>query len=66
MRAAFFQSELDHPHGGRARAIMRAHPEVRQLMVRNPWTAFIALSIVLFQTIRGGRGKPHGCLLLIS
>ena len=50
MRAAFFQSDLEHPHGGRARAIMRAHPEVRQLMVRNPWTAFIALSIVSLQT----------------
>jgi sphingolipid delta-4 desaturase len=50
MRAAFFQSDLEHPHGGRARAIMRAHPEVRQLMVRNRWTALIALSIVALQT----------------
>ncbi|MDB6148534.1 MAG: Sphingolipid delta-4 desaturase [Spartobacteria bacterium] len=50
MRAAFFQSELDHPHGGRARAIVKAHPEVRSLMVRNPYTALIALSIVFLQT----------------
>ena len=47
MRAAFFQSELEHPHGARARAIVKAHPEVRQLMVRNPSTGLIALSIVL-------------------
>src|SRR3954465_3316196 len=50
MRAAFFQSETDHPHVGRARAIVKAHPEVRQLMVRNPWTALIALSVVVLQT----------------
>src|ERR1043166_6006963 len=50
MRAAFFQSDLEHPHGGRARAIVKAHPEVRQLMVRNPWTALIAFLIVAFQT----------------
>jgi len=50
MRAAFYQSGIDHPHLGRARALFKAHPEIRQLMVRNPWTALIALSIVIFQT----------------
>src|ERR1700758_4568874 len=50
MRAAFFKSELEHPHVSRARAIVKAHPEVRQLMVRNPWTAVIALAIVVGQT----------------
>lgn len=50
MRAAFFQSHDEHPHGGRARQIVAAHPEVRELMVRNPWTAAIALSIVIVQT----------------
>ncbi|PYK53399.1 MAG: fatty acid desaturase, partial [Verrucomicrobia bacterium] len=50
MPAAFFQSESDQPHPGRARAIIKAHPEVRQLMVRNPWTALIALSVVVVQT----------------
>ena len=50
MQAAFFQSESDQPHPGRARAIIKAHPEVRQLMVRNPWTALIALSVVVLQT----------------
>src|ERR687887_452758 len=50
MQGAFYQSEFDQPHPARARAIVKAHPEVRQLMVRNPWTALIALSIVLGQT----------------
>lgn len=50
MQAAFFQSGFEHPHGGRARALMKAHPEVRDLMVRNPWTALLALAIVVLQT----------------
>jgi sphingolipid delta-4 desaturase len=50
MEPSFYQSELDQPHPGRAREIIKAHPEVRQLMVRNPYTAFIALSVVVLQT----------------
>jgi sphingolipid delta-4 desaturase len=50
MRAGFYQSEIDQPHPGRARALLKAHPEIRQLMVRNPWTAGIALGIVVLQT----------------
>jgi len=46
----FFHSELSHPHTGRARAIIRAHPEVRQLMGRNPWTLLIAIAVVGLQT----------------
>jgi sphingolipid 4-desaturase/C4-monooxygenase len=51
MQAAFYQSELDQPHPARARAIIKAHPGVRQLMTRNPWTAFIAVSVVIMQTV---------------
>ena len=50
MQVAFHQSELAQPHPARARAIIKAHPEVRQLMVRNPYTALIALSLVIMQT----------------
>jgi sphingolipid delta-4 desaturase len=50
MRTAFHQSKLDQPHPARARAIIKAHPEVRQLMTRNPYTAVIALSVVILQT----------------
>lgn len=50
MQARFFQSYSEHPHGPRARAILSAHPEVRTLMTRNPWTGAIILAIVLGQT----------------
>src|ERR1700736_1370499 len=50
MAAVFYQSELDQPHPARTRAIIKAHPEVRQLMVRNPYTALIALAVLLLQT----------------
>ena len=58
MRAAFYQSGIEHPHLGRARALLKAHPEIRQLMVRNPWTALIATSILVMQTgIAFGMGQ---------
>jgi sphingolipid delta-4 desaturase len=50
VQQSFFHSELGHPHTGRARAIIKAHPEVRQLMGRNPWTLLIALVVVSLQT----------------
>jgi sphingolipid 4-desaturase/C4-monooxygenase len=50
VNTAFFQSENDQPHPARARAIVKAHPEVRALMVRNPYTALIALGVVILQT----------------
>src|SRR4029453_1515987 len=50
MQAFFHQSEFDQPHPARARAIIKAHPEVRQLMLRNPYTALIALSLLIVQT----------------
>jgi len=50
MSVAFYQSELEQPHPGRARAIVKAHPEVRRLMGKNRSTALIAVSIVILQT----------------
>ena len=50
MREFFFQSEQDQPHPARARAILKAHPEVRQLMERNPYTGLIAFSVVALPT----------------
>jgi sphingolipid delta-4 desaturase len=50
MQPVFHRSEFDQPHPARTRAIMKAHPEVRQLMARNPYTAFIAVTIVVVQT----------------
>ena len=58
MREFFFQSEQDQPHPARARAILKAHPEVRRLMERNPYTGLIAFSVVALQTaIAYGMGK---------
>ncbi len=50
MQTAFYQSELDQPHPERTRAILRAHPEVRQLIGRNPLTAAIMLLVLSIQT----------------
>jgi len=64
MQAAFYQSELDQPHPERARAIIKAHPEVRQLMVRNPYTVVLALSTAVLQTsiafLMGNSGSITG------
>src|SRR5438874_12778108 len=69
MQAAFYQSDSEQPHPGRARAIIKAHPEVRQLMLRNPWTALIADSIVAMQTAiafeMGQLGFGHWWLSLV-
>ena len=46
----FFQTELDQPHPERTRAILRAHPEVRQLIGRNPFTAVIMFAVLTAQT----------------
>ena len=50
MRTPFYRSEVDQPHPERTRAILKAHPEVRRLMSRNPSTALIAVAIVTMQT----------------
>jgi sphingolipid delta-4 desaturase len=58
MHAAFYPSEFEHPHPARARAILKAHPEIRELMVRNPHTALITLGLLILQTsIAYGMGK---------
>jgi len=57
MQAAFYHLNPDQPHPGRARAIIK-RTGGRQLMVRNPWTALIAASIVIMQkAIAFGMGK---------
>ena len=50
MPSSFFQADFDQPHPARTRALIKLHPEVRQLMVRNPYTALIALSLLALQT----------------
>src|SRR3954465_2847885 len=58
MQVAFYQSESEQPHPGRARAIIKAHPEVRGLMGRNRWTALIAgAALVMQSAIAFGMGQ---------
>jgi sphingolipid delta-4 desaturase len=45
----FHQAQFDQPHPQRTRDIMKAHPEVRQLIGRNPWTAAIMAFILILQ-----------------
>src|SRR3954467_13160143 len=50
IKVNFFHSELDQPHPERTLRVLAAHPEVRTLFGRNPWTAVILLFIVALQT----------------
>lgn len=45
----FAYSTPAQPHPARTRAILKAHPEIRRLMGRNPFTALILAGVVLFQ-----------------
>jgi sphingolipid delta-4 desaturase len=69
MQSAFYQSQLDQPHPERTRAILKAHPEVRELMGRNPLTALIAFGVVTLQTaiacLMGRLGASYWWLTLI-
>ena len=63
MQDNFYQADFEQPHPERTRAILKAHPEVRSLMGRNPWTALIGLLVVAAQTgIAFGVSRlgPHG------
>lgn len=58
MQENFYRAEFDQPHPERTKAIMKAHPEVRKLIGRNPYTALIMLFVLTLQTsIAFGMGK---------
>ena len=69
MTGNFFQTEVDQPHPERTRRILAAHPEVKKLFGRNPWTGAILSAIVLFQVAiaweMGRLGLGHWWLSLI-
>ena len=48
-RSAFVQSLEPEPHKARRKAILSEHPEVRQLIGRNPYSFLIIVSIVSVQ-----------------
>ncbi len=45
----FLVSTNDHPHNVRCREILKKHPEVANLIGRNPYTALILLGLVTLQ-----------------
>ena len=47
----FIEVDYPEPHRDRARAILRAHPEVRQLFGRTPATAALIVAVVAFQLV---------------
>jgi sphingolipid delta-4 desaturase len=47
---AFLVGPAEEPHAARTKAILKAHPEVRKLIGRNPWTAGLLVAHVAAQT----------------
>lgn len=45
----FWPSGQSQSHSDRAKAILAAHPQVRQLIGRNPWTGVIGVGVVALQ-----------------
>ena len=56
----FYKAATPIPHGGRAKRILREHPEVRRLIGRNAGTFWITAGIVAFQVAVAWllRGSP--------
>ncbi|HEV2096604.1 MAG TPA: fatty acid desaturase [Chthoniobacterales bacterium] len=50
MDDGFYQAASERPHPRRSRAILKAHPAVRELFGRNPMTAVITACVVVSQT----------------
>lgn len=46
---AYYTSAEDEPHKTRCRDILRAHPEVKELIGRNPWTGAVLLFLLTLQ-----------------
>lgn len=45
----FHYSDEPEPHKARTKAILQAHPEVRELIGRNPWSALVVVAVVALQ-----------------
>lgn len=69
-RRGFFPAELKRPHPIRRMAILRAHPEVKQLMGPDRMTAVIALGILVGQiamaTLAGSFGLKGWWIALLA
>lgn len=49
MQTDFHKAAHNQPHPSRTKQILKAHPEVKTLLGRNPWTAAIMLGVLAFQ-----------------
>jgi sphingolipid delta-4 desaturase len=47
----FVYSQTPEPHRGRTKTILKAHPEIRNLIGKNPYTIFAIVGLVLFQLV---------------
>lgn len=68
IRAAFVVSESPEPHKERTRALLQAHPEVRALITRNPYSALLVAAIVAGQLAIAFllRGEPWWLALIVA
>ena len=68
MSEAFQQAAGGEPHRNRTKAILKAHPEVRALIGRNPWSAFAIAGVVAAQLglAYALREQPWWLILLVA
>ena len=65
MSRDFIYSDDPSAHFQRRREILAKHPEVKALMVRNPWTALWVLAIVATQVLAAGFAPALGWLWIV-
>jgi sphingolipid delta-4 desaturase len=51
VRKDFFYSELPEPHRQRTKEILKDHPEVRNLIGRNPYSLLLILFVISLQIL---------------
>ena len=68
MSDSFHHSHEPEPHAARTRAILAAHPEVRSLIGKNPWTVAIIAALVAAQLGLAAAlaGAPWWMILLVA
>ena len=52
-KKSFVYSQESEPHRNRTKTILKAHPQIRNLIGKNPLTIIAILALVLFQTLMG-------------
>ena len=64
----FSYSTAPEPHRQRTKAILKAHPEIRQLMGKNPYTFVLILAVVGLQFTLAAlmQGQPWWLVLLLA